>query len=478
MNPATGQPLEAALNPARARPGVYRLDARAILDANGLLLSPGSVLLEVEPTTAASPSTLPIAAGGPLVRGRAVVLAVDTPAQIDTHPLARSAHRLSMPDSVLLPPFVNAHAHLDLTHIGPRPYDPAAGFVGFVDLVRSNRCDADEAIRYPVVAGIALSLRAGVVAVGDIAGAPRGEPRLAPLLAMAHSPIRGVSFLEFFGIGLGEQRGHERMDQIVARVEELTGPTFMYEGVRIGLQPHAPNTIAKRLYAHAARAAVAKSIPICTHLAETPEERAFVGQARGPQRELLERLGVWHDGILQDLGHGRSPIAHLDEVLDRAPWLAVHVNDCSDADLDILARARPRLVYCPRASAYFGAERHFGPHRYRDFMAAGLTVALGTDSVINMPPGSETADGPGLSILEEMRFLYARDHADPLTLLVMGTTHGARALGLDESLFIWKAGSEIAGLIAIDLPERRSPGSPWTEILQSKGNPRLLFVGK
>ena len=43
------------------------------------------------------------------------------------------------------------------------------------------------------------------------------------------------------------------------------------------------------------------------------------------------------------------------------------------ADLERLVEAETPIVYCPRASAYFGAEQHFGPHRYRDMLAAGLT---------------------------------------------------------------------------------------------------------
>ena len=136
------------------------------------------------------------------------------------------------------------------------------------------------------------------------------------------------------------------------------------------------------------------------------------------------------------------------------------------------------IAYCPRASAYFGADQHFGSHRYRDFIAAGLTVALGTDSVINLPAASVIPDGSGLSILEEMRFLHARDGDDPLALLAMGTIHGARVLGLDESLFTFTRGAEIAGLVAIDGPPQRSARSELTAILESNENPRLLFVGK
>lgn len=456
------------LRPPPARPGVYRFDAAAILDATGLALAPGSMLIEIAAGpalhTAEPPGALPVAA-------RFTILAVDTPAQVDTHPAARAAHRIHLPTSVLLPPFVNAHAHLDLTHIGPRAHDSRAGFVGFVDLVRGERAQTDADIAASVLRGAELSLRAGVVAVGDIAGAPRGEPQFTPARALATTPLSGVSFIEFFGIGKGETRGFERLDQIVAQARAMQGE--LGDGLRIGLQPHATNTISPRLYARAAQLAVEAGLPICTHLAETPEEREFIARARGPQRELLERLGVWEDGLLADIGLSRTPVEHLAGVLPAARWLAVHVNDCGDADLELLARAGVTIAYCPRASAYFGAECVFGAHRYRDLLKAGVPVALGTDSIINLPVGVDAPDGPGLSILEEMRFLHRRDRVDPLILLAMGTTTAARALNGDDGPFRFVNGGLPAGLVAVEVGEHRPTVA---SMLEADTRPLLLLV--
>jgi len=447
------------LRPAPVRPGRYRFDAAAIADAAGLCFAPGSLLVEVGP--AASP-------GSP---GAITTLAVDTPSRIDGHPAARGAERVDLPRCILTPPFVNAHTHLDLTHIGPRPHDPRDGFIGFVDLVRSCRAQTEAEIEASVRRGAELSIRAGVVAVGDIAGAPRGEPQFAPARALAGTPLHGVSFIEFFGIGKGEARGFERLDQIIARARrpETAAPGGR---IRIGLQPHATNTISPRLYARAGRLAAELGLPICTHLAETPEERAFIAEARGPQRELLERLGVWDEALLADIGHGLSPVAHLVEVLRAAPWLAVHLNDCGDADLESLARARVTVAYCPRASAYFGADRCFGPHRYREFLKAGIPVVLGTDSIINLPEGVDAPDGPGLSILDEMRFLYARDAVDPLILLGMGTDRAARGLYMDDRRFRFSPGHPLAGLVAADVDEASLAG-----LMRAKSKPRLLLIG-
>ncbi|MCC6677043.1 MAG: amidohydrolase family protein [Phycisphaerales bacterium] len=471
-HPTPNPPPHAArfLRPARARPGIYRFDAAAILDAAGLALAPGSMLIEIAGPGpgGAPPDDLPGPASFPLA-GRFTILAVDTPPRVDAHPASLRAHRIPLPTSILIPPFINTHTHLDLTHIGPRPHDPAAGFIGFVELVRASRACSEEEITASVLRGAELSLRAGVVAVGDIAGAPRGEPQFSPARALASTPLGGVSFIEFFGIGKGEARGFERLDQITSEAGRA-GPGGR---IRLGLQPHATNTVSPRLYARAGRVASELGLPICTHLAETPEERAFIAEAGGPQRELLERLGIWDDSMLADIGLGRSPIAHLAEILPMAKWLAVHINDCGDADLEILARSRVSVAYCPRASAYFGAERTFGPHRYRDLIRAGVPVALGTDSIINLPAGADAPGGPGLSVLEEMRFLHARDGVDPLILLAMGTINAARALNMDERAFAFGPGASPAGLVAVDIAD--GPASA-AGLVTNKGNPLLLLV--
>ena len=53
--------------------------------------------------------------------------------------------RIDLSDRVVVPALVNAHTHLDLTHIGPIAHDPQRGFVSWVDTIRAQRrTDPDE----------------------------------------------------------------------------------------------------------------------------------------------------------------------------------------------------------------------------------------------------------------------------------------------------------------------------------------------
>lgn len=432
---------------------LVRIDAAAVFDAT-LAAAPGSILLERTPGQ----------------RWPARVLAVGPTPQVQRHPLPPGAplRVISRPGDILIPGTVNAHTHLDLTHIGPQPHDPAGGFVPWIDMVRARRAQTPSDIAASVQRGIELSLRAGVVAVGDIAGAPQGRLELTPWRTLAKSPLSGTSFLEFFGMGTTvESRG----DALEILLRGLASTGFSSGGVQLGLQPHAPNTVSPRLYARAVRLAREFGLPLSTHLAESPDESRFIAHGGGPQQELLERVGVWDESILSELGKGLHPVAHLKQVLQSAHFVAAHVNDCPDEAVELLAATRTSVVYCPRASAYFGAERHFGPHRYRDLFGAGVNVALGTDSIVNLPP-----DSAGMGVLDEARYLYKRDRTDPRKLLAMMTTNAAEAIGLPSVPFRFMPGDALAGLVAVGVPN--IPAGRIGESLFASDGPPLVLLNK
>jgi aminodeoxyfutalosine deaminase len=290
---------------------------------------------------------------------------------------------------------------------------------------------------------VMMSLAGGVVAAGDIAGAPMGRPSLAAWRALRDEIGLGVSFLEFFAIGLGEWPARERLSQLLHDSRQETN-SLGRAGVRFGLQPHAPTTVARRVFDWAVGLAENEGWPVSTHLAETMDEREFVARGTGPQREFLEGLGLWSDAVLEEIGNGASPVEHLAGVLGRRPFVCAHLNDVSDTDIAVLARTGTSVAYCPRASEYFGAEKVFGPHRYREMIAAGVNVCLGTDSIINLPAGTER-----ISTWDEMARLMERDGLPLREALAMGTVNGARALGLPEEMFAF-GGGDLGGLVAVE----------------------------
>ena len=54
-----------------------------------------------------------------------------------------------------------------------------------------------------------------------------------------------------------------------------------------------------------------------------------------------------------------------------------------------------------------------------------------------------------ISVIDEMRYLYAGSEVNPLQLLAMGTINGATGLGFDPNLVTLEPG-DTAGLLAFD----------------------------
>lgn len=373
------------------------------------------------------------AAPGVLLAEDGAILAAGAPETIGAQPDARVVDR---PDTVVVPALVNAHCHLDLTAIGPVPYD--GDFIAWIRSVRDRRAADDEALAAAVSAGIRLARAGGTILAGDIAGVGSR----VPLDVMRAERLAGVSYREIFGIGRGQSAAIRAIE--AAREERGTE-----HGVALGLQPHAPYSCGPGVY----RAAARSGLPVATHLAELPEEIRFLEDASGPLAAFLASLGLWDDGIAPARSH---PVDFLLETGEGAAFLAAHVNYCDDRHLDAMASGGVSVAYCPRASAYFGHPRAGAPaHAYRAMLERGVNVALGTDSILCL----ETPDR--ISVLDEMRYLFARDAADPRMLLRMATTNGARALGLDAAAVTLAP----RGLGAIAL--RIDPGSDDDPLVQA-----------
>ncbi len=341
---------------------------------------------------------------------------------------------VDLPDRLLLPPMVNAHAHLDLTGLGPRPY--GGDFVQWLRGVVADRPSEEDKVAAAVDRGLTLSRRAGAVYLGDVAGS------VAAIHARRHAAARshdtacpGVSFLECLGSGReGVERFHDRVEMLDAVPYESQVPGY-HRGVMTGLSPHAPYSTARPVYEAAAKVSASRFFRLCTHMAESPAELELIAHGSGPFRDLLDELGRWDPGFEPK---GRHPIDHLAHPLKRARWLLAHCNYIDDHHLPMLAKAGASVAYCPIASDYFGfthrgenGHPHPHPHRHRylDMIREGIHVCLGTDSILCQPADAVEP----LGILPQMRHLYRKDGTDPQTLLKMATLNGMHALELRQA---------------------------------------------
>ena len=346
----------------------------------------------------------------------------------------------------ILPGFVNAHTHLDLSPI-PRLGDGPEDQVGWLRrMVAARRGTSPESTSETIRRNVEASVAAGTTGIADITPAGRSWEDLAG------APLRGVAFAEV--LGLKRMRGIETTQDAWDWISSLDidddGPT---RRLRPGLSPHAPYSTAGWIYERAA----AGKLPLSTHLGELPEELTLLETRRGPLRDLLEEIGAW-DEDWEPLGP--SPVDYLRRGdLRDSDWLVAHGTYLRPDEFWTLRPngadddRRAAVAFCPRTHARFGHD----PHPYRSMLEHGVIVCLGTDSL---------ASSPSLGVLDEMRFLHARDPSltGPL-LLTMGTLFGAWALRTDDV-----AGSLVArkraDLAIVGLPDRDET-DPHTLVLES-----------
>jgi cytosine/adenosine deaminase-related metal-dependent hydrolase len=162
-------------------------------------------------------------------------------------------------------------------------------------------------------------------------------------------------------------------------------------------------------------------VPVAMHLAESREELALLRQGTGPFRDLLAEVGAWDPA-----DDARLPrvLDYLRELAKAPRSLVIHGNYLDSEEVEFVAAHRHSMsvVYCPRTHAFFGHE----PYPLARLLAAGATVALGTDS---------RASNPNLSVLDELKYASQAHPAVPKSILLeVATLGGARALGLDAEL--------------------------------------------
>jgi aminodeoxyfutalosine deaminase len=331
---------------------------------------------------------------------------------------------------VILPSLVNAHTHLELSHLHGR-IPRGEQFVQWVSAVIASRReypDVDDPRILEAARNAIADLRnSGTGLVGDVSN----TLVTVPLLREADFPAQ--VFYELLGFNAPDPE--RRVNEARLRTRALAGKGDL----RVALAPHAPYSVSPALFT-AIRADLDAHAPAVStvHLGESPEEVEFLTRGSGPFRTLLDKMGAWND---EWRAPGTSPVAYLSDLgfLDRSV-LAVHGVQFEGEDLSTLATLGMTIVSCPRSNEYVGV----GAPPIEAFYAMDVDVAFGTDSLASAPDLNLFAE------LAEARRLAPRVPARQL--IDSATRIGARALGFGAEFGTIEAGKR-ASLIAVRVPD-------------------------
>lgn len=349
----------------------------------------------------------PILNGGVVVSGATVAAAGPLDDLRLNYPQAREAAGRR----VISPPPVNAHTHLDMSLYDFRslPY-----FQWIPEVVIAGRARRGlEGAK----AGLAAVRASGAASMGDIVW---DAATMEWLLQTADVP--GVAYWEVL------DPNPATADETFARTRERIAAWRKLErpgGLRLGLSPHATHTVSHRLHRLLAEYASTEGLPMQIHVLEHPSEAELFATGGGPLAESMARMTAQSAPgltIADILGRAPTPeltaVSYLADlgVLQARPTL-IHMVNVTPADIALVAQAGCPVVTCPRSNRNL----HCGTFPWQAYAAAGVEVALGTDSV---------ASGETLDIHAEVRAAWeVHPGLDPRLVLRAAVKGGTRVVG-------------------------------------------------
>jgi cytosine/adenosine deaminase-related metal-dependent hydrolase len=306
---------------------------------------------------------------------------------------------------LICPAFVNAHCHLELSHLkGMIPRGTGmAGFIGKLMGIRSTPTDEERAAAIREAAQSMYDR--GISAVGDICN---GETTLPIKASMPE--IDWFNFIEVFGSNPG--RSEEIFHTALRLLPQM--------GKRSSITLHAPYSVSKplrnQILDYAKRRGWLQSI----HLLESKEERQLFADLEGPLLDHLRNLGLAFQGHTH-----ASPAEYiLERYPENVPGLLVHNTEMTAGEISDIAIRFPhmRFVLCPLANDFI----HGTCPPANDFAGYADRVCIGTDSLA----GNERLD-----IFSEIQHLQQKTELSTEMLLQMATVNGAMALQLPREKY-------------------------------------------
>lgn len=306
---------------------------------------------------------------------------------------------------VLIPGYVNAHCHLELSHL--RGIIPSGtGLIDFITGVISLR-DFDQEIINEAISTADQEMQAnGIVAVGDISNATD------TILTKLESPIHYHTFVEYFDLWQSDNQ------EQLTNYNRVFGEFFDSLGHRVSKVPHATYSVSDHLFDLLNHQD--GNSPISIHNQEVLAEDEFIKNGSGAFCDFYKKMGLSLENIK---ARNATSLQHtISRLNPQRNTLLVHNTMTQEEDITVALNWSPNVywVTCPNANLYI--ENRLPD--YKSFMSQEVNMCIGTDSL---------SSNWQLSIFEEMRTIKRYQSTIPdVDLIQWATLNGAKALGIDD----------------------------------------------
>lgn len=311
---------------------------------------------------------------------------------------------------ILSPGFVNAHCHLELSHMKGR-IPEHTGLPEFILKIVSERHHPEEEILAAIAKAEAHMREQGIVAVGDISN---------NAMTAAQKALRNLAYYTFVEIsGWKPEIAEPRFSNAQKVMDQFRGIT-----TAASFSPHAPYSVSRELWEMMIPHFEGNTVTI--HNQETSAENELFQKGSGDFVQMYQAMNI-------DQAHftptGKNSLPSYFPQLQKAKnVLLVHNTTTTEADIDFAtstAKANQQSLYyaiCVNANLYI--ENALPPIEL--LRSKNASIVLGTDSL---------SSNHQLSILAEMQTIAQNFPSIPLAeMLQWATYNGAKALQMDAEL--------------------------------------------
>jgi cytosine/adenosine deaminase-related metal-dependent hydrolase len=305
-------------------------------------------------------------------------------------------------EGILCPGFINAHCHLELSHMRGQ-ISKHTGFVGFAkELLPKRGTFSAEEISEAIDKAAEEMYVNGIAGVGDISNTADSFPQ------KLKGKIQYHTFIELLGLN------PTMAEKVAAGGIELLRSAPKPNS----LAPHASYSVSPELMEIIANSSHEENVPLTIHNQESLAESEFFIKGAGQMREFYSFLGI-DISFFKPTGLNslRSKLKFLPH---NRNLILVHNTYSSAEDIRWSEFYSKKLYwcFCPNANLYIENKLP----DFNLFIEGKVKIVLGTDSL---------ASNEKLSLLDEMKVIAKTIPEIPLEqLLTWATKNGAEALNL------------------------------------------------